>query len=326
MRFAILGTTRAWRPDGTEVPLGGRARRALLALLLLRPGAAVSPGRIIDILYGEQPPKNAPHALQSQVSRLRGDGIMVERVAAGYLLRVEPGDVDAHRFLRLADEGRQALDTDPGGRLIAVYSARENTEAKVVLWFGSPVLDYDRHDVEAQRRLLAEAYAGVGWEAPRLMERMRHADDLYFDAVSQVHLDRWSRGRVVLLGDAAWCPSPLSGMGTGLAMVGAYVLAGELAAAGDDHGVAFARYEQILRDYATGCQKSGQGVSKMMVPESRLALWVMSQSMKLMPYMPWKNAMANSARKTAGAVTLSDYGVSRPGGPAPRRRPWGRAS
>jgi 2-polyprenyl-6-methoxyphenol hydroxylase-like FAD-dependent oxidoreductase len=221
---------------------------------------------------------------------------------------------------------RTGLAHNPGGRLVAVYSARENTEAKVVLWFGSPVLDYDRHDVEAQRKLLAEAYAGVGWEAPRLMERMRHADDLYFDAVSQVHLDRWSRGRVVLLGDAAWCPSPLSGMGTGLAMVGAYVLAGELAAAGDDHRVAFARYEQILRDYAIGCQKSAQGVSRMMVPESKLALWVMNQSLKLMPYMPWKNAMANSARKTAGAVTLSDYGVSRPGEPAPRRRPWGRAS
>ncbi|NUS04746.1 MAG: hypothetical protein HOV97_19560 [Nonomuraea sp.] len=73
---------------------------------------------------------------------------------------------------------------------------------------------------------------------------MEQADDFYFDTISQVYLDSWSRGRVVLIGDAACCPSPLSGMGTGPALIGAYVLAGELAAAGGDHRAAFARYEQ----------------------------------------------------------------------------------
>ena len=87
---------------------------------------------------------------------------------------------------------------------------------------------------------------------------MWDAPDFYFDSVSQVHMDRWSRGRAVLLGDAACSPSPLSGMGTGLAVVGAYVLAGELASAGGDHRVGFARYEEAMRDYATGCQKSAR--------------------------------------------------------------------
>ncbi|WP_217369912.1 FAD-dependent monooxygenase [Nonomuraea antri] len=226
-------------------------------------------------------------------------------------------------FLGL-DHSGQAYNTP--GKLVALYSARQNTEAKAVFWFGSPALDYDRHDVGQQQRLLAEAYAGVGWQAPRLLKEMRQADDFYFDSISQVRLDSWSRGRVALLGDAAACPSPLSGMGTGLAMVGAYVLAGELADAGGDHRVAFARYEQAVREYAEGCQRSAVGVSKWMVPENRFMAWFMNQNYKVLPYLPWKGLMAKSVRKTASAISLRDYEVTRPAGPAPRRRPSGRAS
>ncbi|GAA3601531.1 FAD-dependent monooxygenase [Nonomuraea rosea] len=212
------------------------------------------------------------------------------------------------------------------GKMVSLYSAKQNTEAKAVFWFGSPPLDYDRRDLDRQRELLAEAYQGVGWETPELLRRMWQADDFYFDSVSQVRLDSWSRGRVVLLGDAACCASPLSGMGTGLAMVSAYVLAGELAAAGGDHRAAFGAYERAVRDYAAGCQQSAVGVSKWMVPESRFMAWFMNQNYKLLPYLPWKGLMAKSVRKTASAISLKDYGVSRPAGPALRRRPSGRAS
>ncbi|MFI9594304.1 ATP-binding protein [Nonomuraea sp. NPDC052265] len=109
MRFGILGSTRAWDAAGVDVPLGGPARRALLALLLVRPGEIVSQDRLVDLLYGDRAPKNAQHALHSQVSRLRGDGIPVELTAAGYRLAVDPEDIDAGRFLRLADTGRAAL-------------------------------------------------------------------------------------------------------------------------------------------------------------------------------------------------------------------------
>ncbi|MFI6176507.1 FAD-dependent monooxygenase [Nonomuraea sp. NPDC051191] len=212
------------------------------------------------------------------------------------------------------------------GKTVGLYSARNNTEAKAMFYFGSQPLEHDRRDVTRQKELLAEAYRGVGWETPTLLRKMWEADDFYFDSTSQVHLDSWSRGRVVLIGDAACCPSPLSGMGTGLALVGAYVLAGELAAAGGDHRAAFARYEQEVRGYATGCQKSAVGVSKFMVPESRLMAWFMNQNYKIMPYLPWKGMMAKSVRKTASAITLKDYGLSRPAGQAPLRRPSGRAS
>ncbi|PRY43680.1 FAD-dependent monooxygenase [Umezawaea tangerina] len=135
------------------------------------------------------------------------------------------------------------------GRMAGVYSARRNTEARAVLGFESPPLDYDHRDLDQQRKLVADAFAGDGWETPRLVEAMWEAPDFYFDSMSQVRMERWSHGRVALVGDAGYCGSPLSGQGTSTALVGAYVLAGELKAAGGDHRTAFARCESTIRDY-----------------------------------------------------------------------------
>ncbi|MFE5295836.1 FAD-dependent monooxygenase [Streptomyces sp. NPDC056632] len=192
-------------------------------------------------------------------------------------------------------------------RMVAMYSARHNAEAKAVFYFGSPDLDVDRRDVAHQQALLSEKFAGGGWQSDRLLNDMRHAPDFYFDSVSQVRMDSWSRGRVALLGDAAYCPSSLSGMGSGLALVGAYVLAGELAAAGGDHTVAFARYEREMRAYAEGCQKMGDGVAGFMVPGSRFAAAALNRYYKIMPYLPGKNMAARIARRTAENITLREY-------------------
>ncbi|NJP89716.1 FAD-dependent oxidoreductase [Nonomuraea sp. FMUSA5-5] len=194
-----------------------------------------------------------------------------------------------------------------GSRLVAMYSARHNAEAKAVFYFGSPLLGLDRRDVARQQDVLAEHFTGNGWQSDHLLREMRRAPDFYFDSVGQVRLDRWTRGRVALLGDAAYCPSSLSGMGTGLALVGAYVLAGELAAAGGDHRVAFARYEEELRAYAEGCLKMGDGVARLMIPSSRLAASLLNRYYKIMPYLPGKNMAANIARKAAENITLRDY-------------------
>jgi 2-polyprenyl-6-methoxyphenol hydroxylase-like FAD-dependent oxidoreductase len=194
-----------------------------------------------------------------------------------------------------------------GGQLASVYSARHNTEARAAFYFGSPDTDVHRRDVEGQQQILTERFAGTGWECDRLLAEMRHAPDFYFDSVGQVRMDAWSRGRVALLGDAAYCPSSLSGMGTGLAMVGAYVLAGELAAARGDHRVAFARYEDVMRDYAAGCQKMGDGVAKLMMPSSRAVVALLNRYYKLLPYLPGKNMAAKIGRRTAEAIALPDY-------------------
>ncbi|TDD88857.1 FAD-dependent monooxygenase [Actinomadura rubrisoli] len=207
-------------------------------------------------------------------------------------------------FLAL-DHASLAYNTP--GKLVILNSARANTEAKVVFYFASPLIDHDRHDAEAQKTILAERFAGIGWETDRILDAMGDAPDFYFDSVGQINMDAWSRGRVALIGDAACCPSPVSGMGTGLAVVAAYVLAGELAAAGGDHRVAFPRYEEALRPYARRCQKQGEGAARFMAPESRFMSWLMNQNYRLMPYLPGKGLIAKSARKTAEGIELREY-------------------
>jgi 2-polyprenyl-6-methoxyphenol hydroxylase-like FAD-dependent oxidoreductase len=149
-------------------------------------------------------------------------------------------------FLDLEDWQVWFRDGDLGG---GVYPARRNTELRVNLGFMAGPLAYDHRDLDAQRRLLADRFAGMRWEVPRLLDGMWKAPDFYFDAMAQIKIDEWSRGRVVLLGDAGYCASPLSGQGTSLALVGAYLLAAELAAAGGDHAGAFAGYERRMRPF-----------------------------------------------------------------------------
>ncbi|WP_431893882.1 FAD-dependent monooxygenase [Nonomuraea sp. bgisy101] len=144
----------------------------------------------------------------------------------------------------------QVFHQVPGGNWGGgVMSVRGNSEARVYMGFESEPLDYDYRDVAAQKRLLQERLGGAGWVLPELLGHMWEAADFHLDSMSQIHMDSWSSGRVVLLGDAGYCGSPLSGQGTSMAMVGAYVLAGELAAAGGDHVAGFAAYERELREY-----------------------------------------------------------------------------
>jgi 2-polyprenyl-6-methoxyphenol hydroxylase-like FAD-dependent oxidoreductase len=100
--------------------------------------------------------------------------------------------------------------------------------------------------------------AGLGWLAPRILAHLDHTPDFYLDQVAQVVMDRWSSGRVGLLGDAAFSSSPLSGQGTGLALVGAYLLAGELAAAGWDPEAGFVGYEGRMRSFVEANQEIGR--------------------------------------------------------------------
>jgi 2-polyprenyl-6-methoxyphenol hydroxylase-like FAD-dependent oxidoreductase len=130
-----------------------------------------------------------------------------------------------------------------------IYSARDNAEIRVNLGFESAPLEYDRRDLDVQRKLIEDRLAGVGWETPRLLAAMWRATDFYFDAMAQVRMGSWSTGRVALLGDAGYCPSPLSGQGTSLALVGAYVLADTLASSGGDHRAGFERYERRMREF-----------------------------------------------------------------------------
>ncbi|WP_073496486.1 AfsR/SARP family transcriptional regulator [Actinacidiphila paucisporea] len=136
MKFGILGATRALGADGVDVALGGPRRRALLALLLLEAGRPVSGERLVDGLYGEDPPAGVGNAVQSQVSRLRQVlPVPIEGLPAGYRLAVDPDQVDAHRFQRLSAQGREALaSAEPAS------AARLLREA-LALWRGPALAD-----------------------------------------------------------------------------------------------------------------------------------------------------------------------------------------
>ena len=160
------------------------------------------------------------------------------------------------------------------GKLVAVRSTRGNQVLVAFFLFKQPAkLRYDYHDVMQHKQLLAEAFANEGWEVPRLLEKMHTAPDLYFDAVSQIRMQTWSHGRTVLLGDAGYCPALLTGQGSTLAMMGAYILAGELKVALGDHKLAFARYEQAFRPVVRQEQKKAGANARILVPATPLGLW-----------------------------------------------------
>jgi 2-polyprenyl-6-methoxyphenol hydroxylase-like FAD-dependent oxidoreductase len=192
------------------------------------------------------------------------------------------------------------------GKKVGIFSARENSEAKASFFFRSPLLSYDRRDVAAQKEILRERFEMEGWEVPRLLKMMDEAPDFYFDSISQIRMDRWSLGRTALLGDAAYCASPVSGMGTGMAVVGAYILAGELHEANGDYSVAFARYEAEMREYVRQCQKLAEGAD-WFIPHTRVKQWLSSQMFRILPHTPWKNMMIEMALKTANSVSPKDY-------------------
>ncbi|SPL99159.1 unnamed protein product [[Actinomadura] parvosata subsp. kistnae] len=144
------------------------------------------------------------------------------------------------------------------GRSALLRPIQDATRAMAMLSFTSPGFDVDHRDVAAQKVLLRERMTGLGWLTPDLLAHLDDTPDFYLDQVAQVVMERWSKGRVALLGDAAFSSSPMSGQGTGLALVGAYVLAGELAAAGWDPAAGFARYEARMRSYVEANQEIGR--------------------------------------------------------------------
>ncbi len=193
------------------------------------------------------------------------------------------------------------------GLVASMRPDRDPGRVKAGLSFLSEPLDYDRRDLAAQRRIVADRFAGSGGPAPALIEAMATADDFYLETVAQVHMDRWSSGRVALVGDAGYCPTPLTGMGTSLALVGAYVLAGELARADGDHERAFDAYEKTMRPYVSQGQELPPGGIEGYAPRTRLAIRLRVLTMKMMVSRPFKGLAKKMFFSKADAIDLPDY-------------------
>ncbi|MEU8356037.1 FAD-dependent monooxygenase [Nonomuraea sp. NPDC048882] len=153
---------------------------------------------------------------------------------------------------------RWMIDHQEAGRSAGLRPVPDPTRAMAMFSFPAAGFDVDHRDVAAHKRLLRERMDGFGWLTRRILAHVDDTPDFYLDQVAQVVMDRWSSGRVGLLGDAAFSASPMSGAGTGLALVGAYLLAGELAAAGWDPEAGFAGYEARMRSYVEANQEMGR--------------------------------------------------------------------
>jgi 2-polyprenyl-6-methoxyphenol hydroxylase-like FAD-dependent oxidoreductase len=141
---------------------------------------------------------------------------------------------------------------------------------------------------------------------------MPTASDWFFDKAAQINMPRWSQGRVVLVGDAAYCASPMSGQGTSIALIGAHVLAGELAAASGDHLRAFAEFESVMRPFVEANQALGLKSAKLMRSRERKSVvgWLLKQLMRIMPGRMTEWIIKRSTERitrAANALRLKDY-------------------
>jgi 2-polyprenyl-6-methoxyphenol hydroxylase-like FAD-dependent oxidoreductase len=183
------------------------------------------------------------------------------------------------------DTGKAFLTYNVPNKQAAIYSSNKSKSAFFI--FTSPKkLLYNHHDIEAQKQILRNEFENAGWECADLISKMDTAPDFYFDTVSQIQMNNWSKDRVTLVGDACDCPSLLSGQGSTLAMVGAYILAGELKEADGNYKTAYAQYQSIFKPFIDSKQKIAQNFSRSLVPKSGMGIWMRNMFMNLM-FLPF---------------------------------------
>ncbi|MGF6529145.1 FAD-dependent monooxygenase [Variovorax sp. PvP013] len=254
----------------------------------------------------------------------RFDAVVVaEGVGSATRERVFAGENDARwmnltlayfTIARAADDDRlwrwyHATD----GRSVSLRPDRHGTTRAMLSIQKAPEGEQD-WNVERQKRFLHERFADAGWQSKRVLAGMETAEDFYFDVLRQVRLPRWHRGRVVLTGDAAWCATPLAGIGTTLALVGAYVLAGEIARAGGigDPVRAFAAYEAAMRPMVEQAQNVPRIGPRLMNPHSRLGIHLLHGVLHLASLPGLRDAFAKLMNRKLDEPDLSHYGIGSP--------------
>jgi 2-polyprenyl-6-methoxyphenol hydroxylase-like FAD-dependent oxidoreductase len=228
-------------------------------------------GRYVRVSFDRAPPREADlvigaDGLHSRVRRLAfGPDAGVE-VSLGY--HVAAFEIEGYRR---RDE-LVYLGYGVPGRQIYRFSMRDDKTLFLFVFrdeyltTGSPTSEQER------KAALAHVFADVGWECPGILAAVAGVRDIYFDRASQIRLDRWTKGRTALVGDAAACVSLLAGEGAGLAMAEAYVLAGELCNCGGDHGAAFARYQERLMPFLKRKQQMAARFGSSIAPKTAFGI------------------------------------------------------
>lgn len=199
------------------------------------------------------------------------------------------------------------------GRTAGMYGSRQLGGARALFLFRSErELDCHHRDVSRQKELLRDAFDGMHADVDRWLDELDRTPAFYFDSITQLRMDTWSRGRVTLVGDAGYCPGPAVGGSTSLAVVGAYVLAGELARAGGDHERAFPAYERAMAEHVRGSRAVALSAAKTLVPTSRLGVLGLTQGARLVSALPAgpSRALVRLTTKSArfhNSMTVDDY-------------------
>jgi 2-polyprenyl-6-methoxyphenol hydroxylase-like FAD-dependent oxidoreductase len=204
---------------------------------------------------------------------------------------------DAKQY-RPRDEGAYVSFGLPG-RQISRFAVRDDRTAFLMVFQPSHLL----HDSSSQKLALHDVFGHAGWECEQILATLDRTENFYFDSVNQIRMERWSHGRVALVGDAAFAPSLLAGQGAALAMTAAYVLAGELAASRGQYQLAFRHYERMLRPFIDSKQKAAFATT--FVPRTRLGLFVRNQLTKALRFPAVANVLIG--RDLIDRLTLPSY-------------------
>src|SRR3990167_8090515 len=164
--------------------------------------------------------------------------------------------------------------------------------------FRSQHILQDIRDENEQKKFLCDTFRDFGWETQNILKLMSGSDAFYFDAITQVKMNSWTKGRIALLGDAGYCPSPLSGQGNNLALVGAYMLAGELKAANGNHIQAFAHYNALLHPFVDANQKFGVWVSESFLVDDEVSKEIAEER---------SNKILAMIKSVSNAIVLPQY-------------------
>ncbi|MGH9585978.1 MAG: FAD-binding domain [Acidobacteriaceae bacterium] len=235
----------------------------------------------VNVSFGHSAPRRfdlvvGADGLHSNVRRLVfGDEGRFERYLGYYAASFNTPDYPVR------DNGVYVSYALPG-RQLGRYALRDGHTTFFFVFIGPPHPYRERMDKAEQKAALRQAFGDAGWECPAILDAMKCSNDLFFDAVSQVRMDRWADGRVTLLGDACSCPSLLAGQGSALAMGGAYVLASELQAAGGDYAMALENYQRRFKPFIDGKQKGAVRSAGWFAPRTRLSVQMRNQATRFM--------------------------------------------
>jgi 2-polyprenyl-6-methoxyphenol hydroxylase-like FAD-dependent oxidoreductase len=224
-------------------------------------------------------------------------------------------------YLAVATAPKGALDGEMithvrPGRLAGRYGARPLADERITFLFRSDhQLDYHYRDTARQKEILHTTFGGMHPQVDEWLAEVDRTQAFYFDSITQLRMESWSRGRVTLVGDAGFCPGPAVGGSTSLAVLGAYVLAGELAEAGGDYARAFPAYEREMSDIVRQSRAFALGAAKTLVPTSKAGLWGLVAGARLVSALPSGVSKALAKLNDKGvrmhdSMRVKDYGVA----------------